>query len=181
MFCKGLGVADGNGQLDVANYISNLEINFPKNNNDVKFEVSKGLAKPASNIMRPSNSKPIEVIGEEGFSIEDKNGNTVPLAADNSITPFMMKCLGDKFYGGSAAGPRFRDFLSLFYQVVQQYFGYDKRPEDIMQALDGMQVLRFIKNTPDYVQAASSDGKFDYVAPVLILEGLEFYEDFLLK
>lgn len=181
MFCKGLGVADGNGQLDVANYISNLEINFPKNNNDVKFEVSKGLAKPASNIMRPSNSKPIEVIGEEGFSIEDKNGNTVPLAADNSITPFMMKCLGDKFYGGSAAGPRFRDFLSLFYQVAQQYFGYDKRPEDIMQALDGMQVLRFIKNTPDYVQAASSDGKFDYVAPVLILEGLEFYEDFLLK
>lgn len=99
MFVKGLG------QQDAASFISALEIAFPKSiSNDVKFEVSKGLAMESTTLMRPKDCQPIEVIGEEGFTIENKLGQVLSLDADNSITADMMSCLGDKFYGSSSAG-----------------------------------------------------------------------------
>ena len=59
MFIKGLGEADA------GTFISGLNIAFPKTiTNNVKFEVSKGLAMESTTLMRPFNCDPIEVIGE---------------------------------------------------------------------------------------------------------------------
>lgn len=175
MFIKGLGQKDAN------TFISALEIAFPKAISDeVKFEVSKGLAMESTTLMRPKDNTPIEVIGEEGFTIENKQGEIISLDADNSITADMMSCLGDKFYGNSAAGPRFKDFLGLFLQVSQQYFGLQFSMGQVQEALQNMGLLSFIKECPEFLHARRAK-QFDYVSPILVLEGLQFYEDFLLK
>lgn len=175
MFLKGLG------ESDYGAFISGLNIAFPKTiTNDVKFEVSKGLAMESTTLMRPFDCAPIEVIGEEGFTIEDANGNNILLDADNSITPEMMASLGDKFYGNSAAGPRFQDFLNLYYQVTQQFFGMKLNPSAVGNALQNMGLLSYIRDTPEYLHAKRA-GEFDFVSPILILEGSKFYKDFLLK
>lgn len=150
MFLKGLGEAD------YGNFISGLQIDFPKTiTNEVKFEVSKGLAMESTKLMRPFNCDPIEVIGEEGFTIVDANGNNVQLDADNSITPQMMESLGNKFYGNSSAGPRFQDFLNLFYQVAQQFFGMKMNPSVVGNALQNMNLLSYIRDTPEYLRKKS--------------------------
>lgn len=175
MFVKGLG------QQDAGNFISALEIAFPKTiSNDVKFEVSKGLAMESTTLMRPKDSTPIEVIGEEGFTIENQQGETFTLDADNSITADMMSCLGDKFYGNASAGPRFQDFLGLFLQIAQQYFGLHFNPSQLQDALQNMDLLSFIKKRPEFLHAKRAE-QFDFVSPILIQEGLKFYKDFLLK
>ena len=175
MFLKGLG------ESDYGDFISGLNIAFPKTiTNNVKFEVSMGLAMESTTLMRPQNCDPIEVIGEEGFTIEDANGNNVLLDADNSISPEMMASLGDKFYGSSSAGPRFQDFLNLFYQVTQEFFGMKINPTIIGNALQDMGLLSYIKSTPEYLHAKRAE-PFDFVSPILILEGSKFYKDFLLK
>lgn len=175
MFIKGLGQSDAN------TFISALEIAFPKSISDnVKFEVSKGLAMESTTLMRPKECEPVEVIGEEGFTIENTMGETIRLDADNSITADMMSCLGDKFYGNSSAGPRFQDFLGLFVQVAQQYFGLHFNMGQLQEILQNMNLLTFIKERPEFLHAKRAE-QFDYVSPILILEGLKFYEDFLLK
>lgn len=175
MFLKGLG------ESDYGDFISGLNIAFPKTiTNNVKFEVSMGLAMESTTLMRPQDSAPIEVIGEEGFTIEDANGNNVLLDADNSISPEMMASLGDKFYGSSSAGPRFQDFLNLFYQVTQEFFGMKMNPTIIGNALQDMGLLSYIRDTPEYLHAKRAK-PFDFVSPILILEGSKFYKDFLLK
>ncbi len=175
MFVKGLG------QADASSFISALVIDFPKTlTNNVKFEVSKGLAMESTPLMRPFNCDPIEVIGEEGFTIEDNQGNIIPLDADNSINPEMMASLGDKFYGSSSAGPKFKDFLGLYLQITQQYFGLRLRQDKVLDAIQNMGLLSFIRDTPEYLHARRAE-QFDFVSPILILEGQKFYEDFLLK
>ena len=175
MFAKGLG------EKDYATFISRLDIAFPKAiTNHVKFEVSMGLAKESTTLMRPFDCTPIEIIGEEGFTIEDANGNDIQLDADNSITPEMMESLGNKFNGSSSAGPRFRDFLGLFYKMAQQYFGLRINPSTINNALQDMNLSTYIRNTPEYLHAKRAE-QFDFVSPILILEGSNFYKDFLLK
>ena len=133
----------------------------------------------STTLMRPKDCQPIEVIGEEGFTIENKLGQVLSLDADNSITADMMSCLGDKFYGSSSAGPRFQDFLELFLQITQQYFGLRMNPNQVQDALQNMGLLSFIKERPEFLHAKRAE-EFDFVSPILILEGLKFYEDFLL-
>lgn len=175
MFIMGLG------KKDYDNYISNVIINFPKNvSENVKYEVSKGLATDAGDLMRPLNDKPIEVIGEDGFSVENNAGQKISLDADNSITPAMMAALGDRFDGSPSAGKRFREFFNLFNKIATQQLGMNIRDADYNEAFNNMNIKTFIKNTPEYLHAKRNE-KFDYVAPILILEGEKFYNDFIMK
>ena len=174
MFLKGLGAAD------YKTFISGLKIAYPETEtNNVKFEVSKGLAMESTPLMRPQNSDPIEIIGEEGFTIEDTEGNNILLDADNSISPEMMESLGDKFYGSSAAGPRFRDFLNFYYIITKKLFEFTP-DSNIANELKDLGLLSYIRNTPEYLHAKRAE-QFDFVSPILILEGSKFYKDFLLK
>ncbi len=175
MFIKGMG------QQDAGNYISNLKIVFPKNVSDkVKYEVSMGLAATSSVLLQPSELKPIEIIGETGFEIRNRQGEFESLDSDNSITEQMMKYIGNDFRGSSCAGDRFKDFCGMYYKVAQQYFGLRMTPDQFNRAWENMNMVTYIKNTPEYQKAAKAQS-FDYVAPVLILEGMRFYDEFLLK
>lgn len=175
MFIKGLG------QNDYRDYISNLKIEFPKEVSDnVKFEVSKGLAVNSSDLLQPSEARAVEVIGESGYSVKNLSGEYEDIASDNSITEKMMKCIGMEFYGSSAAGDRFKDFCGSYYSVAQQYFNLRMTPEQFRNAWEEMNLVAYIKNMPEYQQALSARS-FDFVAPILILEGMKFYDDFLLK
>lgn len=175
MFIQGMG-----GLQEANSFVSALTIRQPESSDDVKFEVSKGLAKDASQLMSPKDDAPIEVIGEDGFTVLNKEGQRITLDADNSITAAMMSSLGDKFYGASKAGNRFRDFLGIFLQVAQQYFGMNINPNALQAALESMDLLTFIHGTPEYLHAEKAKA-FDFVSPILILEGVKFYQDFLLK
>lgn len=175
MFIKGIG------EKDYGSYISNLKIIFPREVSDnVKFEVSMGLAATSSQLLQPSKLRPVEIIGETGFEVKDRQGGYEKLDSDNSITEQMMKCIGNGFRGSSSAGDRFKDFCGIFYSVAQQYFGLRMTPEQFRNAWENMNIVAYIKNTPEYQQATRARS-FDFVAPILILEGMKFYDDFLLK
>lgn len=175
MFFKGLGVND------YKQFISGIKITFPENTDDTKFEVSKGLAMMNTQLLKPKNSEPIEVIGEEGFYLtKDKNSPRIELDADNKITAEMLACIGNEFNGPSSAGRRFTDFLNLFQNVAKKYLGSNICVEDVKNDIRNMNPVGYIRTNRDYQLARQAD-KFDFVAPILILEGLEFHEKFLFK
>ena len=91
----------------------------------------------------------------------------------------MMESLGNKFYGSSSAGPRFRDFLNFYYGLTKKFFSFTPS-SNIVNELKEMGLLSYIKSTPEYLHAKRAE-QFDFVSPILILEGSKFYKDFLLK
>lgn len=169
-----------------------IDINRNKigNNSDVKYEVSKGLAIPTdiTRLLVPKNKTAIEVLGEENFCVVTASGEIKYLEASNSITTQMMEQLGNNFTflppGGKQPCPRFMDFADLYYKVASNLFGLKMSQADFMNGFNDMNIINFIKGEKDYLDAQKrkNDQKpFDYVAPIIILEAMKFYESHLLK
>lgn len=169
-----------------------IDINSQKaeNNADVKYEVSKGLAIPTNQtkILVPKNKNAIEVLGEDNFCVVTKSGEFKYLDSVNSITPEMMECLGDQFIclppAGKAPCPKFMDFADLFYKVSSSMFGLKMSQTDFITGFQDMNIENFIKGDIEYIEARkrkNEQKKFDYVAPIIILEGMKFFEKHLLK
>lgn len=161
--------------------------------NDVKYEVSKGLALNAQRSIRvPKNSmEAIEILGEDNFVIiKASNYEEIPLSFDNAITTQMMSQIGQNFQQSQPANvfacTKFADFAYLFYQTATNLFGLKLSQNDFMEGFNNMNINNYIMNLPEYrkaqeAQKASGSAKFDFVAPIIILEGMKFYDDFLLK
>lgn len=65
-----------------------------KQANEVKFEVSKGLAKTIASPLQISD-KVIEIIGENGFTLYNTStGNEEELTFEDSISPEFMESIG---------------------------------------------------------------------------------------
>lgn len=170
-----------------------IDINSHKGEsyNDVKYEVSKGLAIPTdiTQILVPANKQAIEILGEEHFCIVMPNGEFRYLESTNSITPEMLEHIGDYFINyppqGSKPCPRFMDFADLFYKVASSMFGLKMSSADFMAGFHDMNIENYIKSIPEFIEAKKrkldEQKKFDYVAPVIILEGMKFFEKHLLK
>ena len=47
--------------------------------------------------------------------------------------------------------------------------------------LRNMNISAYIQNLPEYHKAKQSKGGFDFVAPIIVLEGMKFYDEFFLK
>lgn len=190
-FVNGLG-----GEKVIAQYLKT----WPKLNIDtrawdeVKYEVSKGLSIEQMDIQHqllvPKNDDTIEVLGEEGFCIIDGEGKKVPLMFTNSITREMMENIGTYFQAPAADGEihcnRFKGFVATFIQAAQGYFGQDFDIEVIKQGFIDMDMNSYISNLPDFRNASSAltkdkNGKFDFVAPIIILEGMKFYDQYLMN
>lgn len=190
-FVNGLG-----GKDVIAKYLAN----WPKLNvgtrawDEVKYEVSKGLSIEQMDVQHqllvPKNDDAIEVLGEEGFCIIDGDGKKVPLMFDNSITREMMENIGTYFQAPAADGMihcnRFKGFIATFIQAAKGYFGQDFDIEIINQGFRDMDMNSYISNLPDFRNASSTltkdkNGKFDFVAPIIILEGMKFYDQYLMK
>lgn len=196
MFIRGMG-----GEAIARQTITPISINPFKiidinsqrgtDNADVKYEVSKGLAIPTNKtkILVPMHKQAIEIIGEENFCVITPSGEFKYLEATNSITAEMLEHIGNHFICSPPEGkpdcPRFMDFADLFYKVASNMFGLKMNAADFMAGFQDMNIANYIKGEPDFNKAQKrkldDQKEFDYVAPIIILEGMKFFEKHLLK
>lgn len=180
----------GMGGMEVAGPLlgDKPEFNSPETRapeSEIKCEVAKGLAYRTESMAVPSNNNVMEILGEEGFVLMNNNGEEIPLGAGTEITTQMMEQMGrqliyspkgDKF-------PMFRQFGQIFHGYATQFFGFKMTPQQFLQALDSLKIDSYIRSMPEFrlAQKNKSEGEFDFVAPVIILEGMKFYEAHLIK
>ncbi|WP_158797875.1 hypothetical protein [Pedobacter sp. L105] len=196
MFIRGMGgeaIAKQTIKPFQTNPLKIIDINSQRgvNNADVKYEVSKGLAIPTNitSILVPANKQAIEILGEDNFCVVTPAGEFKYLESTNSITPEMLEHIGNHFIylpqEGKPLCPRFMDFADLFYKVSSSMFGLKMSPADFMAGFQDMNMENYIKGEPAFIKAQKrkhdDQKEFDYVAPIIILEGMKFFEKHLLK
>lgn len=196
MFIRGMGgesIARTTITPINTNPLKIIDINSQRgtDNADVKYEVSKGLAIPTNitSILVPTNKQAIEILGEDNFCVVTPAGEFKYLESTNSITPEMLEHIGNHFIclppEGKTHCPRFMDFADLFYKVASSMFGLKMNAADFMAGFQDMNIENYIKGEPGFIKAQKrkhDDQKaFDYVAPIIILEGMKFFEKHLLK
>ena len=168
--------------------------NIPLREADVKFEVSKGLAlmfnpeyftdiSGASNnaLLAHKNRHAIEIMGEENFLLRNKSGEHT-LTSLSSMTPDRMKHISSAVFEDTSKPnrmPRFKDFCGIFFQLVNNSF-VKLDQQRFFDAFQHMNVIDYIMKTKEFRNAESSD-KFQFVAPIIVMEGKEFYDNYLFK
>lgn len=177
MFLGGMG-----GKQEAGLYLPGYpRIVFPQAGSDgVKYEVSKGLTIRNTPLYRPQNDAPMEIIGESGFNL-NINGERKAVNYDNTITPDMIRFIGTRFYSNPGAGEKFIAFIKYFYMFARENFNLQMSWQFIESGLRDMNITGYIQNLPEYHRARQNRGGFDFVAPIIILEGMKFYDEFLLK
>lgn len=156
---------------------------------DVKFEVSKGLAKTTNSPLQMSESA-IEIVGENGFTLYNTDTREkVALSFDSNITPDYMESVGVCFNAPDAgifdmSKTCFYTFAAVYCKYVARFFGNGML--DIETVKDGMasmsNICTYIQNMPEVQNAhRNSEQKFDYVAPIIIIEGMKFYDEYLFR
>lgn len=163
-------------------------IELPKlHDPEIKYEVSKGLAKGDTILQRPSKEQPSEIIGESGFELIGNDNVRRPIEFTNSITPAMLESIGVRLCTDSLTrlAEKFTDFCSFFYSAARQLFGWNVNPAELERACRDMNITAYVQNLPEFRSAereANIGGKpFSFVAPVIILEGMKFYDNTLLN
>lgn len=195
MFIRGIGGESVARQtitpVNFPSQIININTQKKDNNADVKYEVSKGLAIPThiTPILTPKNKEAIEILGEENFCVITPSGELKYLGYGSSITAEMMEHIGEYFISSPPQGqqpcPKFMEFADLFFKVASSMFGLKMTQTDFMNGFHDMNIESFVKEDPDFIEAQrrkkEEQKKFDYVAPIIILEGMKFFEKHLLK
>lgn len=183
MFVKGYGLQELQNTL--AGW---QQIVLPQQNDtDIKFEVSKGLAKGDTKLQRPKNQQPSEIIGESGFELVGNDNTRRKIEFTNSLTPAMMGAIGVRLCPDNSGmqADRFTDFCGFFYAAAHQFFNWNVNPAELEKACRQMNIPAYVQNMPEFRAAqreANSSGKaFDFVAPIIILEGMKFYDTTLLQ
>lgn len=152
---------------------------------DVKYEVAKGLVSNSTALYVPkTGQKPLEVIGEEGFTLFS-GGEERKLSSDDSITPELMEEIGKSFAFRPADPnrpcPRFMEFAHLYFQVATQLFELKATQQDFINGFQRMNISDYIKLLPEFKESQRNEKGFDFVAPIIILEGMQFFENVILK
>ena len=155
-------------------------------NKDIKYEVSKGLAKGDTDLYKPDVNTPSEIIGENGFAVLGEDNKWREVSFINSLTPEMIGMIGIKFQRqpGANRESKFRQFCEFFYSAAVQLFQWDANPNLLAKACDELDVTGYVQSMEEFRQAEreSRAGKpFSFVAPLIILEGMKFYEENLMK
>ena len=76
------------------------------------------------------------------------------------------------------------EFAGIFYQVATAVFGLKMSPDVFKNGFQNMNIDAYIRTMPEYYAAVNEKqkgAKFDFVAPIIILEGMKFYDDVLVK
>lgn len=154
---------------------------------NIKYEVSKGLAKGDTILQRPRNQQASEIIGESGFELTGNDNVPRPIEFTNSITPAMLGQIGVRLRADNtrSQADKFTEFCSFFYQAARQLFNWKVNPTELETACREMSISGYVQNMPEFRSAkreAQGGGKpFSFVAPIIILEGMKFYDNTLLK
>lgn len=176
----------GYGGYDMINpNFVKIELPSLSNSSEIKYEVSKGLAKNVTELYNPADATPSEIIGETGFKCVSADNSTHDLPPTNSITPEMIEHIGTLFFPTRSTGEKFKEFCSIFDRTAQQLFRLDLPTGFFDNGTRDMNITSYVQTAPEYMRAARekkhNNGKFDFVAPIIILEGMKFYDDYLLK
>ena len=177
MFMGGMG-----GKQEAAQYLPGYpRVVFPQAGAaGVKYEVSMGLTVKNTPLYRPQDEAPMEIIGESGFSLSI-NGEKKAVNYDNSITPDMIRFIGTRFYANPVAGDKFIAFVKYFYMFAKENFNLQMAWPFVEKGLREMNISSYVQNLPEYHMAKQNKGGFDFVAPIIVLEGMKFYDEYLLK
>jgi hypothetical protein len=168
----------------------NINPTNAEGSNDIKYEVSKGLAQPTEKLFVPTNNTAIELLGEDNFVVLSPNGQQKQIKSEDSMTPEMMESMGSYFLSSPPQGgfpcPKFMEFADVYFKISTGMFGLPLTQQDFMQGFNNMNIGSYIKQLPEYKQAQESKQKgdsqvFDFVAPIIILEGMKFLEDVIYK
>lgn len=164
------------------------QIKLPElHDSNIKYEVSKGLAKGDTILQRPRKPQPAEIIGESGFELIGNDNTRRPIEFTNSITPTMLSQIGVRLStdNSKSQADKFTEFCSFFYSAARQLFGWSVNPAELEAACRDMSISGYVQNMPEFRSAkreAQESGKpFSFVAPIIILEGMKFYDNTLLK
>ena len=184
-FAKGFGEQEANNLFMPRRnfFISNFD-NFTSsiNPDNVKTEVAKGLAMQDYPISEFDDDMG-EIFGEDGYLIRVP-GQPQPISLNSlmDINPSMMQRLGSEIIPpspGPNAYPRFVSFMNLFYDYATQTLDFPPAGQEIMQAISTMNILTELRNDEDYKEAMKATD-FDFVAPLIILQGQAFLKSYLL-
>lgn len=163
-------------------------IELPKlHDENIKFEVSKGLAKGDTKLQRPAADRAAEIIGESGFELTGKDNVRRPVEFTNSITPEMLKSIGIRLSADNTLpqAEKFYEFCGFFCEAARHLFNWQVNPAQLAQACRQLNISGYVQNMPEYraaMREAQEGGKrFGFVAPVIILEGMKFYDTTLLN
>lgn len=153
---------------------------------DVKYEVAKGLAATTDTLyVTDSNQKPLEVIGEDGFVLYSSSGEANMLDSETSINPELMENIGGMFLhkpkDHNVPCPKFMQFGHVYFQVATNYFGLKATQQEFLNGFKNMNISDYIKQMPEFKEAKRNTKGFDFVAPIIILEGMQFFENVILK
>lgn len=179
LFRKGYG---SGGALSGLAIETPLEAHVP----DVKYEVSKGLARDPEALWVPGSGSALEIIGEEYFKLK-----SAQLSSTDTITGDMMGLLesGAEFYSAPPPGevpcPRFAAFAGVFFKTATELFGLPMTKQDFVDGFNKLNIEAYIKSQKEFRDALTMkridpSSRFDYVAPIIILEGMKFLEDVIL-
>lgn len=180
---------NGYGREELLNTLAGWQrIELPElHDADIKYEVSKGLAKGDTILQRPQTQQAAEIIGEAGFELLGNDNVRREIEFTNSITPNMLGSIGIRLCANSNApqAEKFTEFCSFFYQAACQLFNWQVNPTELRQACSQMNVSGYVQNMPEFRaatrQAQISGKDFDFVAPIIIIEGMKFYDNTLLN
>lgn len=153
------------------------------NQDNVKTEVAKGLARKDSPIFEfdvPMN----EIAGEDGYMLKLKNHpEPIPMGALMDINPSLIQRLGSELLPPQANHnpyPRFTSFIDTFYTYASQTLDFKADGPEVLRAIAGINILNDLRNDEDYKEANKSKDGFDFVAPLIILQGQSFLRSYLL-
>lgn len=153
---------------------------------EIKYEVSKGLAKGNTELHSPQNSLPTEIIGESGFMLTGNDHVNRRVEFTNSLTPAMLNEIGTRLFADPERRQTdmFTTFCSFFYSATNGLCGWAVNPNTLERACRGIDIVHYVQNLPEY-RAAREEAKrsgrpFNFVAPLIILEGMKFYDDTLM-
>ena len=125
---------------------------------------------------------------ENGFTLYNSStGRSEELNFDDCIIPDYIESIGVCFKSAEQFDSRklcFYQFAGIYYKYITSLFG--KEIVDVNVMMNGINSMSnintYIQNLPEVQKALrQGQGKFDYVAPIIILEGMKFYDEYLMK
>ena len=185
-FSKGFGEQDANSLFSLGNnfILSNfMNSGIDFNKDLVKTEVAKGLARkdaPIFEFTSPMN----EIAGEDGYMLRLPNQpQPIPLGSLMDINPSLIQRLGSELLPPQPNNnpyPRFTSFVDTFYTYASQTLDFKADGAEVLRAISGINILNDLRNDEDYKEALKSKEGFDFVAPLIILQGQSFMRSYLL-
>ena len=200
IFLKGFGLDDAKVHIDWSKHNPNMGehavsfVDRTQYSYDIKYEVAKGLAASTNNekiFTIDTEDMPLEILGEDNFYLK-VNGTKQALSSDDYISGQMIEMIGQKFIlnpqNNQEPCPKFKIFAEYYFGVAVKYFDLDITVDEFKKGLFSMNIVDYIRQLPDFKRAVvdkrenkNNEDGFNFVSPILILEGINFFENIILE